>query len=110
MKVNDSIKNLYKVIADRKNNPMEGSYTCYLFDEGLNKILKKCGEECSEVIIASKDDDPESLKNEICDLLYHLVVLMVDRGIRLDEIDDILEERRQKIKNRKVPHKCDKNS
>ena len=59
----DVIKGLYEVIEGRKNNPEEGSYTCYLFNQGLDKILKKCGEECSEMIIASKNDDPEELRN-----------------------------------------------
>ena len=101
---------LYDTVIDRKENPMEGSYTNYLFDEGVNKILKKCGEECSEVLIAAKDQDQGDLKNEICDLLYHLTVLMVQEGIALDEIEDILKERSNKIGNKKKMHETDRNS
>ncbi|MDD2484736.1 MAG: phosphoribosyl-ATP diphosphatase [Eubacteriales bacterium] len=101
---------LYDTVIDRKENPMEGSYTNYLFDEGVNKILKKCGEECSEVLIAAKDQDQGDLKNEICDLLYHLMVLMVQEGIALDEIEDILKERSNKIGNKKKMHETDRNS
>ena len=71
--MNDNVLNeLYAVVADRKVNPEEGSYTCYLFEKGLDKILKKVGEECAETIIAAKNGDNEELKNEISDLLYHL--------------------------------------
>lgn len=95
---------LYNVIKERKQKPAENSYTCYLFQEGLNKILKKCGEECSEVIIAAKDNDGEQLKEEICDLLYHILVLMAERNIELSEIQTILAARGQKIGNKKA--KC----
>jgi phosphoribosyl-ATP pyrophosphohydrolase len=95
---------LYNVIKERKQEPAENSYTCYLFQEGINKILKKCGEECSEVIIAAKDNDDEQLKEEICDLLYHILVLMAERNIELSEIQTILAKRRQKIGNKKA--KC----
>ena len=108
--MNDELKNLYMAIAKRKQVSMEGSYTCYLFEQGLNKILKKCGEECSEVLIAAKDDDLLQTKNEICDLLYHLIVLMVNQGISLEEIYTILEERSKKIGNLKVFHESDHNS
>ena len=103
----DVIKGLYEVIEGRKNNPEEGSYTCYLFNQGLDKILKKCGEECSEMIIASKNDDPEELKNEICDLVYHVLVLMNQKGISVDDVAEILETRRQKIGNLKQFHQSD---
>lgn len=106
----DTIKGLYEVIKDRRDHPAEGSYTCYLFDKGLDKILKKCGEECSEMIIASKNEDPEELKNEICDLVYHTLVLMCEKGIQVEDIQTILEERRQKIGNLKQFHQVDHNS
>ncbi len=101
---------LYDTVCDRQKNPMEGSYTNYLFNEGINKILKKCGEECSEVLIAAKDNDNDDLKNEICDLFYHLTVLMAAKGIELDEIEEILEERSKKIGNKKIMHTTDRNS
>lgn len=106
----ETIKGLYDVIMSRKENPEEGSYTCYLFDKGLDKILKKCGEECSEMIIASKNDDPEELKNEICDLVYHTLVLMAEKGIPVEEVQTILEERQRKIGNLKKFHQVDRNS
>ena len=77
---------VYAVIADRKVNPKEGSYTNYLFDKGIDKILKKVGEEASEIIIASKNPDPMEIKYEISDFLYHCMVLMVEKGISWEEI------------------------
>ena len=77
------LKSLYATIQDRKENPEQGSYTSYLFDKGLDKILKKLGEENTEVIIASLMQSKEDLINEIGDLLYHLIVLMVEKGITL---------------------------
>lgn len=118
---NDSaMKELYQVVLDRQKTFAENSYTCYLFQKGLDKILKKCGEECSEVIVAAKnaaasgDDMKEAalldLKNELCDLLYHLTVLMVNEGIELDEINGILNQRSQKIGNLKTFHDSDHSS
>ena len=72
--------------------------------------MKKCGEECSEVIIAAKNGENEDTANEICDLLYHLVVMMVESGISIDEVEGILEERRQKIGNLKKFHVSDHES
>ena len=66
---------VYNIIEDRKNNPKEGSYTNYLFDKGIDKILKKVGEECTEIVIAAKNPDPEEIKYEISDFLYHVMVL-----------------------------------
>ena len=106
----DVIKGLYEVAKDRKENPQEGSYTCYLFEQGLDKILKKCGEECSEVIIAAKNGNNEDMANEICDLLYHLIVMMVQSGISVEEIEAILEKRRLKIGNLKKFHTSDHES
>lgn len=111
----DAMKELYEVVLERQRTFTENSYTCYLFEKGLDKILKKCGEECSEVIIAAKNaaaarnEEEGSLaqtetKNEICDLLYHLTVLMVNEGIRMDEINEILKQRSQKIGNLKTFH------
>lgn len=95
------LDDLYEVVLDRKANPEEGSYTAYLFEQGLDKILKKCGEECSEVIIAAKNDEKAALTGEIGDLLYHLLVLMVERDLPLDELYELLEERRKKTGNLK---------
>ena len=106
----DVIKGLYDVALERKAVKQEGSYTCYLLEQGLDKILKKCGEECSEVIIAAKNGENGDTANEICDLLYHLVVMMVESGISIDEVEGILEERRQKIGNLKKFHESDHES
>ena len=103
----DTLKGLYEVACDRREHPAEGSYTCYLFEKGLDKILKKCGEECSEVIIAAKNGRNEETCEEICDLIYHLLVMMVDQDISLEEIERILEARRQKIGNLKTFHVSD---
>lgn len=108
--MNETLNELYNVIINRRDNPTEGSYTCYLFKEGLNKILKKCGEECSEVIIAAKDGNREEVKEEVCDLLFHLLVLLGERGIALTEIDEILQERSKKIGNLKSFRATDRNS
>jgi phosphoribosyl-ATP pyrophosphohydrolase len=86
---------------DRKANPVEGSYTSYLFREGLDKILKKCGEESAEVIIAAKGGRLDELKGEIGDLLYHLLVLMAETGLEPADVYRLLEERRQKVGNLK---------
>ncbi|MDR1028140.1 MAG: phosphoribosyl-ATP diphosphatase [Clostridiales Family XIII bacterium] len=117
----DTLQNLCDVISARKEGGDPDSYTVYLFREGLDKILKKCGEECSEVIIAAKslqaaegsapsDGKADDLKNEICDLLYHLLVLMADRGIPLADIETILRERAGKIGNLKTFKTTDKDS
>lgn len=84
---------VYNVIADRKEHPREGSYTNYLFDKGIDKILKKCGEECTEIVIAAKNPDPEEIKYEISDFLYHVMVLMVEKGVTWEEIIAELSQR-----------------
>ena len=84
---------LYKVIEDRKENPKEGSYTNYLFDKGLDKILKKVGEEAVEIVIASKNEEAKEIKYEIADFLYHLSVLMVEKGVTWNEVCDELANR-----------------
>ena len=83
-----------RVVGQRKVEMPEGSYTTYLFNKGIDKILKKVGEEASEVIIASKNDDDDELAGEIADLLYHLTVLMAERGLSSDAVAARLEERR----------------
>ncbi|MBE6905689.1 MAG: phosphoribosyl-ATP diphosphatase [Ruminococcaceae bacterium] len=108
--MNDVLKGLYEVVLERRDHLQEGSYTCYLFEKGLDKILKKCGEECSEVIIAAKNGKNEDTAEEICDLLYHLLVMMAQQDIPLEQIETILETRRQKIGNLKTFHESDHNS
>ena len=101
---------LYEVIEDRKLNQVEGSYTSYLFREGLDKILKKVGEECSETIIAAKNGEKAATVNEVCDLIYHVFVLLVSQGIAVDEIMDELGERSLKIGNLKQMRETDRNT
>lgn len=84
---------VYNIIEDRKNNPKEGSYTNYLFDKGIDKILKKVGEECTEIVIVAKNPDPEEIKYEISDFLYHVMVLMVEKGVTWEEITQELAQR-----------------
>lgn len=103
----DVIRSLHEVICTRRAQPQEGSYTCYLFDKGLDKILKKCGEECSEVIIAAKNGDADELTNELCDLIYHLLVLTVQQDLPLEAIEAQLRERSRKIGNLKTFHQTD---
>jgi phosphoribosyl-ATP pyrophosphohydrolase/phosphoribosyl-AMP cyclohydrolase len=87
---------LYALVESRKRERPEGSYTTYLFNQGLDKILKKVGEESAETIIAAKNDDRAALVKESSDLLYHLVVLLVERGVRLDDVGQELAARRNK--------------
>lgn len=89
-KVLDSV---YSVIADRKVNPREGSYTNYLFDKGIDKILKKCGEEATEIVIAAKNPNDNEIVYEISDFLYHVMVLMVEKGVSWEDITDELSRR-----------------
>ena len=86
-------QDVYDVIADRKVHPKDGSYTNYLFDKGIDKILKKVGEECAEIIIAAKNPDKEEIKYEISDFLYHAMVLMVEKGVTWEEITSELARR-----------------
>ena len=90
----DIMRELYSVIADRKANPVEGSYTNYLFDKGTDKISKKLGEEAVETVIAASQRDRKATIQEIADLEYHLLVLLVDRGITLDDVEAELRSRR----------------
>ena len=88
-----SYEGLYHLIEGRKTSPKEGSYTTYLFDTGLDKILKKVGEECTEVIIGGRKEDKEETIYEIADLTYHVMVLMVQMGITVEDITRELEKR-----------------
>ena len=108
--MNDTLKNLYDVVEGRKAQPQEGSYTCYLFEKGLDKILKKMGEECAETIIAAKNGVQEETVGEIPDLLYHLTVMMVQSGIPLEAVMDELDARSAKIGNLKQFHVSDHNT
>ena len=87
------LEDVYQVILDRKAHPKEGSYTNYLFDQGIDKILKKVGEEASEIIIAAKNPDPEEVKYEISDFLYHAMVLMAEKHVTWDDIMEELANR-----------------
>lgn len=87
------LEDVYDIIKDRKVNPKEGSYTNYLFDKGIDKILKKLGEESTEIVIAAKNPDPEEIKYEISDFLYHCMVLMVEKGVTWEEITQELSQR-----------------
>lgn len=81
------------VVEDRRRNPVEGAYTNYLFEQGVDKILKKVGEEATEVVIAAKNDDPDELSTEIADLFFHLVVLLQARGVPLTRVWEVMDER-----------------
>lgn len=86
-------EDIYGTIADRKANPKQGSYTNYLFEKGIDKILKKVGEEATELVIAAKNPNPEEIKYELSDFLYHAMVLMVERGVTWDDIVNELSDR-----------------
>lgn len=86
-------ESVYETILDRKNHPKEGSYTNYLFDKGIDKILKKIGEEATELVIAAKNPNPEEIKYELSDFLYHAMVLMVERGVTWEDITKELADR-----------------
>ncbi len=100
-----SLEALMKLIEGRKTEKKEGSYTTYLFEKGLDKILKKVGEECTEVIIAGKAEDKKETVYEIADLAYHTLVLMIQMGISLEDIHDELASRHvidKKVKQEKM--------
>ena len=103
--VSDEVKQfswegLYRLIEGRKSSPKEGSYTTYLFEKGKDKILKKVGEECTEVLIGAAKNDKEETVYEIADLAYHLLVLMVEMGISLEDI--IAEESKRHVIDKKI--------
>jgi len=112
----DIMAELYQTIESRKNQPVENSYTNYLFDKGLDKICKKVGEECTELIIAAKNadtaknNDIAELVGEAADVLYHLSVLLCEQGVAWDSVRAELEERTQKIGNKKVFKDVDRNT
>ena len=100
-----TLEGLYELLQGRKENLPEGSYTTYLFEKGLDKILKKVGEECTEVIIAGKAEDRPETIYEIADLAYHVMVLMVEAGISLEDITEELASRHvidHKVKQEKM--------
>ncbi len=100
-----SLEGLLKLIEGRKTDKKEGSYTTYLFEKGLDKILKKVGEECTEVIIGAKNNDKKETIYEIADLTYHVMVLMIEMGISLEDIHNELASRHiidKKIKQEKM--------
>ena len=106
---------IFEVIKERKKQyengtAQENSYTCYLFDKGVEKKKKKIGEEATETVIAAKNNDNNELKNEINDLLYHIMVLCANQGLDWSEVEEVLNERNEKIGNLKKFHQVDKNT
>ena len=99
------LEKMYALAVERKENPEEGSYTSYLYEKGLEKILKKIGEESSEVIIAALNGSDEELVGEINDLLYHIIVMMVEKGITMEEVEDEMIRRSAKQHNLKPERK-----
>lgn len=97
----ETIEELYKIILERKKTPFEGSYTNYLFDKGIDKILKKVGEESTETIVAAKNDNKEDFIGEVCDLTYHMLVLLAEKEISLEDIENELKKRELKTGNKK---------
>lgn len=108
--MSDCLQQVYDTILDRRDHPVEKSYTHYLFEQGLDKMLKKVGEECAETIIAMKNGEKEDTVGEIADLAYHLLVAMAEVGITPADIEALLNERHNKAGNLKTFHKTDKNT
>ena len=106
----DIIKELNETIKSRKGKAEENSYTAYLFDKGIDKILKKCGEECAEMIIAAKNGNKEELVGEICDLIYHMIVMQNACGVNIEDIEQELSKRNLKTGNLKEFKTVDKNT
>ena len=106
----DMLKALYDTVVARRDDPQEGSYTCYLLNTGLDKILKKVGEESAETIIAAKNGNHDELVGEIGDLLYHLSVMMVACDIPLEDVQAELDKRSLKTGNLKQFRQTDKNT
>ena len=100
----NSFEQMAAVIRQRREEPMEGSYTCYLFEKGLDKVLKKVGEECAETIIAAKNADKAELVGEINDVFYHMMVMMELCGVSLDDVTKEMDARAEKIGNLKNFH------
>ena len=105
-----AIEREYQVILDRRADRQEGAYTCYLFDQGIDKILKKVGEECTEMVIAAKNNDKDETVYEITDLIYHTLVMMANQGITPADIQAELDKRAEKAGNLKKFHQGDKNT
>ncbi|HEK9100371.1 phosphoribosyl-ATP diphosphatase [Bacillus pfraonensis] len=93
----DVLKSLYETIQIRKESPISESYTNYLFIKGEDKILKKIGEECTEVVIAAKNDNKEELVKEMVDVIYHCFVLLVEKDISLEDVLEEVKERQGKL-------------
>ncbi len=117
----NELKELEEVIKSRKEKDEDGSYTCYLFKSGIDKILKKVGEECTETVIAAKNlkantDESKSaelkelLAGEVADLLYHVQVMLIDADMSIDDVLGELERRSHKTGNKKVMKNVDKNT
>ncbi len=104
------LQEVYETIIDRRDHPVEKSYTHYLFEQGVDKVLKKVGEESSETIIAAKNGDNSETIGEIADLAYHVLVLMAMQNITPEDIEAKLRERHTKSGNLKTFHTVDKNS
>lgn len=105
-----SLEALMALIEGGKTDKKEGSYTTYLFEKGLDKILKKVGEECSETIIAAKNGNKEETVGEISDLIFHLFVMMANEGIAVEDVMAELDKRSNKAGNLKTFHQVDKNT
>ena len=103
----NSFEQMEAVIAQRRVEPQEGSYTCYLFEKGIDKILKKVGEACALLLIAGKDQNREKIAEETGDLLYHLMAMMICKGITADDLAEELERRSGKTGNLKTFHTSD---
>lgn len=106
----NSFEQMEAVISHRRTELLEGSYTCYLFEKGLDKILKKVGEECTETIIAAKNGDKAELIGEINDVFYHIMVMMNACGVTMQEVCEEMDARAAKIGNLKQFHTSDHNS
>ncbi|MDO4414800.1 MAG: phosphoribosyl-ATP diphosphatase [Erysipelotrichaceae bacterium] len=99
------LENLYDLALERKKNPEQGSYTAYLYEKGLEKILKKIGEESTEVVVAALSQSNEELIGEINDLFYHVIVLMVEKGITIEDVEAEMVRRSLKQHNLKAERK-----
>ena len=108
--MNNTLNELYNLILKRKAQNEQGSYTAYLFEKGVDKILKKCGEECMEVAIATKNGNKTEIVNEVSDLIYHLVILLANENISPNEVFNELEIRMKKQGNLKEMKTTNKDS
>ena len=105
---NNILEQLYDIINDKKTNPTKESYTCYLFEQGTDKILKKVGEESTELVIAAKNKNKVDIVNETADLFYHVCVLLSEQNVKITDVFSELETRAEKIGNLKIMRKTDK--